>query len=116
MNWLWRLWQWLASWFEFRVPPLRGTEVSDLPEKLSPHEIYLVGENGHLWFAAFVCPCGCGETVQLSCLSDARPRWSVTRHADGSVTLYPSVSRVRGCRSHFFIRRGMVIWCSEQSS
>jgi hypothetical protein len=52
--------------------------------------------------------------VQLSCLPDARPRWSVIRNADGTVTLHPSVARIRGCQSHFFIRAGKVVWCSAQ--
>ena len=112
MRWLSRLWECIKSWFIRRPQPFKATWVSDLPEILDSKLVYLVGENEYLWYAAFCCPCGCGETIQLSCLPDARPRWKVSVEEDGSVSLHPSVWRVKGCKSHFFLRRGLVAWCS----
>lgn len=86
----------------------------EVPESVGPHTIIAVGEGVHLWYAVFACPCGCGELVQLSLLPDERPRWRLT--VDGTVpTLSPSIWRRRGCRSHFFLRNGLVLWCSPTS-
>ena len=63
-----------------------------------------------LWHVALVCPCGCGATIALNVLPDASPRWRLYESADGP-TLSPSVWRTTGCRSHFILRRGGVIWC-----
>ncbi|WP_236819161.1 DUF6527 family protein [Alicyclobacillus ferrooxydans] len=58
-----------------------------------------------------LCPCGCGEVLHMSLHPDGRPRWELTRHPDGTVSLSPSVWRKVGCRSHFFLERGRVRWC-----
>lgn len=113
MSVLHRFWWWLCGIFGVKARPLRTVEAADLPDKIQPHEVYLVGENGFLWYVAMLCPCGCGETMQLSCLPDARPRWTVTRHADSTVSLHPSVARTKGCRSHFFLKEGQIVWCRE---
>jgi hypothetical protein len=48
--------------------------------------------------------------IQLNLLPDAEPLWSLTKHRDGTVTLSPSIWRQKGCRSHFFIRKGQIEW------
>lgn len=83
--------------------------VAEEPNELGSQLIYLVGDNGYLTHAAFLCPCGCGEPIFLNLLTDARPCWSVTVYR-GVPSIAPSVNRVRGCRSHFFIRSGRVEW------
>lgn len=111
MRWFTALWAWFTGLFRRTPRPWRTAVVEDLPEKPLPSTVYLVGEGEYLWFVAFVCPCGCGELVQLNLLPDARPRWSAEQHPDGTVSVSPSVWRVAGCRSHFFLRRGRVEWC-----
>jgi len=113
MSWLKRAWQWLSAIFHRRPRPCKAVEAADLPETIRPQEVYLVGENGYLWYVAMLCPCGCGETLQLSCLPNARPRWSVTCHPNQTISLHPSVARTKGCRSHFFLKRGHIIWCGK---
>lgn len=83
----------------------------ELPDVPQPDTIYVLGANGYLWSAAMLCPCGCGELLQMNLHEDGRPRWKLTRHEDGTVSLTPSVSRIVGCRSHFWLRRGQVQWC-----
>ncbi len=58
-----------------------------------------------------VCPCGCRETLFLNLLQDEFPNWKWRIGADGTVTLTPSVWRKIGCKSHFFLREGMIQWC-----
>ena len=127
MRWLRSLWQNLGiasiprrivEWCEPKRPLfgrkpklVRGVRVDDFPDRLEASKVYLAGEQGHLWGAAMICPCGCGETIELNLLKQARPCWAVKEHPDGGVTLSPSVWRQKGCGSHFFVRRGRIMWC-----
>ena len=81
------------------------------PDRPVPRTLHAVGEDGHLWFAVFGCPCGCGETIKLSLLPTGSPRWQMTDHWDGTVSLRPSIWRQRGCKSHFWLKRGKIHWC-----
>lgn len=101
----------LLSWARRRPVPIKSVRVEELPSRLNDKILYAVGEAEYRWFAAMVCPCGCGETLHMSLLADERPRWKLVEHPDGTASLTPSVFRVRGCRSHFWLRRGMVEWC-----
>lgn len=92
------------------IPPYRGIRVDDVPEKVEDGVLYLIGESGQSWQAAFRCPCGCNETIQLPLTQDAHPRW-VLQGALSHPTLAPSVHRTVGCRSHFFLRKGHIVWC-----
>ena len=96
-----------------RPRPLRATHAEDLPDQIKKGVVYLIGENDCIWCAALICPCGCGATIQLNTLADVRPQWKVTEHPNKTVSLHPSVWRQVGCRSHFFVRRGLIEWCGE---
>jgi hypothetical protein len=108
-----RIWLWLASWFKRAPKPLRTVHLEELPERLNADSVYVLGEGPHKWFVALICPCGCGATVQMSLLADAAPRWRLIEHSDETISLEPSVWRKVGCRSHFFLRRGMIQWCGR---
>lgn len=102
----------LSSWLLDRFTDRRRyqhVEVEDLPEVLEPWRLYLVGEDGINWAAAFLCPCGCRAIIQLSLIPHDKPSWRATT-SRGRITLHPSVWRVTGCQSHFFIREGKLIW------
>lgn len=101
------------GWFFKRDGRLRTIRTEELPQNPSAKEIYVLGEGENLWFVALLCPCGCGAILQMSLLPGANPRWRLAKHDDDSVSLEPSVWRKVGCRSHFFIRRGKIIWCGE---
>lgn len=90
--------------------PLETVRVPELPDELKPQNLYLIGENGFLWIAALVCPCGCQSVIQLNLLPDAKPCWRVEEHDDGTVSLAPSVWSRQGCGSHYFVRRGLIKW------
>jgi len=91
--------------------PFRAIFVDEFPDSLRPRAIYIAGETGHAWAASMVCPCGCGDMIQLNLLPQVRPCWQVETHEDGTVSIAPSVWRQQGCRSHFFVRRGRIDWC-----
>ncbi|MBX9746203.1 MAG: hypothetical protein K2X34_04830 [Hyphomonadaceae bacterium] len=88
--------------------PLRGRQVEDTPDTLERGVVYLIGDP--VWHAAMICPCGCGATIRLSLLADDRPRWRASIAPNGAVTLSPSIWRVKGCKSHFFVRHGRILW------
>lgn len=100
-----------AFWPASRPRLIRYVKVEDFPETLESARVYLAGEGTNLWGAAMICPCGCGEVIELNLLKQARPCWSAEEHPDGTISLVPSVWRQRGCRSHFFLRRGGIEWC-----
>ena len=100
----------------FGEPKLRVKDVRELPDRLNAGIVYLVGEDEYLWFAAMICPCGCGSTLHMNLMPHSRPRWKVIKHDDGSVTLAPSISRLTGCHSHFFLRRSRIVWWYSPSA
>ncbi len=100
-----RLQRWL-------FPPYRTRIVEDtLPKRLERRTLYIVQDDGFLEQAAMLCPCRCGQILQMNLLPDERPCWQFTQHADGTATLHPSVWRKKDCGSHFLFRRGRVQWC-----
>lgn len=82
----------------------------DLPERLESSVIYLLGEGGHNWQVGLLCPCGCGGVIQLNLVPPGPPLWRARQYHDGSLTISPSIWRSIGCYSHFWIRRGRVLW------
>jgi len=100
-----------ALWPRRKPQQFRALRVEDFPDKLHKSTIYLAGERDNLWAASMICPCGCGEVIKLNLLKQARPCWSAQEHADGTISLVPSVWRQKGCRSHFLVRHGRIDWC-----
>ena len=106
-------WMWFRSFFGTIKTPMEVVYVEEQPLELKKNVTYVIGENGINWFVVMVCPCGCESTLQMSLLPDAKPRWSLVEHADGAISLRPSVWRIKGCKSHFFLRRGLIRWCID---
>ena len=112
MNLIVRIWKWLKS-ILIKEKRFRYLKAEELPDSLDADVIYLIGENTYLWSAAMICPCGCRETLHMNLLENVKPNWSVTTHADATLTLHPSIWRKVGCRSHFIIRKGYIDWCKN---
>ena len=112
MNRAARSWWWLVDLLGPRGG-LATEVVEDFPDGIEPGRVYLVGDGSFPWFAALLCPCGCGSTIQLSLLKNDHPRWHAKRHFSGRVTLHPSIWRKEGCRSHFFLQRGQIVWARD---
>jgi hypothetical protein len=104
--------RWLyARLFLAKEKTYRISRVADLPESPMPSIFYVAGEGSRAWGAAILCPCGCGDRIDLNLLKQVRPCWAFEEHPDGTVSVMPSVWRQKGCRSHFFVRRGKIDWC-----
>ena len=106
-----RLWQFIQKicrcWFNGTG---RIKYAEDLPEKLSKNQFYVIGDPKDPWLLAFICPCGCQEIIQLSLLTDYRPHWKFSIEKQQRITIKPSIWRKVGCKSHFWISSGKVIW------
>lgn len=59
--------------------------------------------------AAFLCPCGCGSKVYLpiSTKHEKGVYWELKLN-DNSIE--PSILQRNGCKSHFYIRKGLTEW------
>jgi hypothetical protein len=103
---------WLKFWG--RVGPRRALRIveADTPPKALPaRDLILAREDGDNWAVAMSCPCGCGDRLELFLVEEAKPHWKL-RSSDGEPpTLHPSVWRQTGCKAHFWVREGKIVWC-----
>jgi hypothetical protein len=53
------------------------------------------------------CPCGCGDQLTINLDSRSGPAWRFVERR-GKVTLYPSVWRESGCKSHFVVWQNQI--------
>jgi hypothetical protein len=51
----------------------------------------------------FSCPCGCQEQLPINLDARAGPAWHLYRGSGRDVSLFPSVWRESGCKSHFIV-------------
>lgn len=117
-----RIWRFIIKFISSIIKSKKGTEieilkpqfsykhVEDLPIIIEPDIIYIIGENSMFWMLGFLCPCGCQSTINLNLLEESFPCWDYSIQNSSLITLNPSVRRVKGCESHFFIQKGCVIW------
>lgn len=89
--------------------------VEDEPDRISPKTIYIVGDEEFQAIAIMLCPCGCNSKIHLNLLPGNKPTWSISS-IRGTPTLKPSVWRKVGCKSHFFIRSGQIVWAGSHTS
>jgi len=108
-----RLGHWIRNALE-RVKPARRLLVVDddsLPAEMPRRDLVLARDDGEDWCVGFKCPCRCGRTIELLLIEEAKPRWTLSTNLKGRPTLHPSVWLQTGCRSHFLLIGGRVIWC-----
>lgn len=91
-------------------PQYRAKAVHELSDHLKTRTLYLIG-GPTPWSAALLCPCGCGDVIQLSLLTDDSPSWRLQWESGKRPSLQPSVWRTTGCHSHFFFTHGRIVWC-----
>lgn len=89
--------------------PYRTIRCEEKPDDPKPKSFYVLGSVND-WGLVFVCPCGCAEVIELNLLEQVRPRWQIDQVWDSTISVAPSVWRKVGCRSHFWIRSGVIVW------
>jgi hypothetical protein len=60
------------------------------------------------------CPDGCGDTLTINLDERAGPAWRLYSDRRG-ISLFPSVWRDNGCRSHFIVWQSRIYWCDTRS-
>lgn len=90
-----------------KIDRIRLELVEFMPSKLEPGVLYV---SGKYRTAAHLCACGCGEKIrtQLGPMG-----WKFSSQRQGP-SLDPSIGNwQKPCRSHYFIKRGLVVWATS---
>jgi hypothetical protein len=81
--------------------------VEYMPKELKPGILYVAE---HFGAAAHLCACGCGTKVRTPLGST---EWSLVETKDGP-SLSPSVGNWQhACQSHYWIKRGEIVWAEK---
>jgi len=98
----------ISSYFPWNKYKVRFME--DLPEHPVRRIIYVIGTKGNPWLLYFKCPCGCKKGIYLNLMQEEPPRWRFLLQRN-KINIAPSVHLLKGCKSHFWVKKGRVIWC-----
>ena len=71
-------------------------------------------ERGEPRWLMLCCPCGCGEIFPINLDSRAGPAWVLYRRSKSRFSIFPSVWRESGCRSHYVIWRSQIFLFDER--
>lgn len=83
---------------------------AERPEDLEDGILYVTEWDPGKYFTGWMkCPCGCGDEVGINFLdkNPGAPSWTIDVE---KVTVHPSILRRCGCRAHYWIRDGRVVW------
>ena len=98
---------WNLKQFQYKVEILPDNPNPDILKK---DIVYVVGEKKYVKWAYMKCPCGCNEPIMLSLNKNSFPSWSIKQDKFGRATIHPSINKIEGCKSHFLIKKGRLIW------
>lgn len=98
---------WYSNKFQYKVEIIPD---NPKPEFLKNNIIYVVGGKYYAKWAYLKCPCGCNDVIMLSLDLRKYPSWSVKQDKLGRATISPSIKKLDGCKSHFLIKKGILIW------
>lgn len=80
-----------------------------VPKELRSGVLYVSEEFS---IAVHLCPCGCGSKIKTPL---GQTEWKLKMTSDGP-SLYPSVGNWQlSCQSHYWIRRGKIMWSNKWS-
>lgn len=83
--------------------------ISDVSSKLKQSGDAVLVFRGSPRLLVIKCPCGCGDEIKINLDKRTGPAWKIYCH--DSITVYPSVWRDNGCKSHFIIWKNNICWC-----
>ena len=87
----------------------------DVPDTIDEGILYLIGTDNYYWQAIMKCPCGCNNNLHMNMIEDYDPYWTYKISSENKISLSPSVDRMIGCKSHFFLRNGKIIWAMSHN-
>ncbi len=82
-------------------------------ERVPPGEIWIFHhpDDGKLEAVDFICPCGCGNHVWTPVTPMSEPKQEHHWQFDEkTTTVFPSIRWLSGCKAHFNITNGKVVW------
>lgn len=84
--------------------------MTEIPNELA-WQIFIVRRNGVPRWAVLMCPCHCGDRLNVNLMRTVDPHWNLSMRR-GKVSLWPSlwVSEAK-CGSHFWLTDNGVFWC-----
>lgn len=83
--------------------------IDDKLTVMRSNTIYVLGDP-YPWSILMVCPCGCGDYIELNLIEELSPSWRYNIHPTGMVSIYPSVWHLEKCGAHFSVKEGMIHW------
>lgn len=98
------------KYYKLTSPKYKAIAVKEYPNVIQHRNIYVVSDGAVPDTIIFKCPCGCNADIYLNLLKDTRPSWSFIIDKKGKITISPSIWRKINCKSHFFLRKGKIIW------
>lgn len=98
---------WISKQFQYKVEIIPD---NPNPDTLKKNIVYVVGEKKYVKWAYLKCPCGCNDAILLSLNRTEYPSWSIYQDNLGRASISPSIKKLDGCKSHFFIKKGKLIW------
>lgn len=104
-----RLRNWILNLF-VKERLYKARIVTDIPDNLDNKRIYIIENEGCNWQAVMICPCGCNKILHMNLMEEYYPSWKFTLLKKDIVSLRPSINRTIGCKSHFFVTNGKIIW------
>lgn len=86
------------------------TENNPSVSDISNNKIIIVVGIDYKKWCYLKCPYGCGDILTLSLMKTHKPHWKIKIDRLNRTTLYPSIRKKDGCKSHFWIKKGKVKW------
>lgn len=84
--------------------------VEDVPDELKSDLLYIISNDNFQWQIVMLCPCGCKKILHMPLIKEGHAKWKYEIDKRNRISLHPSVNRIVGCKSHFFVRKGKIIW------
>ena len=75
-----------------------------------PGDCAIVEREGAPRQIVVACPDGCGEKLSINLDPRSGPAWRLYKRR-GRWSLFPSIDKTAGCRSHFILWNGKILWC-----
>jgi Family of unknown function (DUF6527) len=100
---------------------LKATRIRDRGKVVRRHEAdsllerpgdFVLVERGVLRSFVMACPDGCGETLTLNLDPRTDKAWRYYKKRN-QISVFPSVWRDTGCKSHFIIWNHIIVWCDD---
>ncbi|WP_430303984.1 DUF6527 family protein [Splendidivirga corallicola] len=109
MRFLRKLIKWWFVFFQTQRPDFKVTTTDEVPVHYRAGIVYIVGTPTEPWLLTFLCPCGCRAEIKLNLLAEEPPYWQF-KIKYKKINIHPSINRIIGCKSHFWIASGRTVW------